>query len=108
MDNLAEQGKAPRKGKTKPFLIGKELKKKTYAMPRSSGQADHPQNQNQKPRIAYAERRVKPLARLLRVCYGPAGDSAPRLRLKAFWYGRKEPFGPATARNPKPTPPFPS
>ena len=21
--------------------------------------------------------------------YGPAGDSAPRLRLKAFWYGRR-------------------
>ena len=28
MKNLAEQGKAPRKGKTKPFLIGKELKNK--------------------------------------------------------------------------------
>ena len=36
-----------------------------------------------KPRIAAAKRRVKPLARLLRCASGPAGDSAPRLRLKA-------------------------
>ena len=34
--------------------------------------------------------------------YGPAGDSAPRLRLKAFWYGRKVPFRPGhTARMPR-------
>ena len=26
--------------------------------------------------------------------YGPAGDSAPRLRLKASWYDRKVPFRP--------------
>ena len=51
--------------------------------------------------IASAERRVKPLARLLRWRYGPAGDSAPQLRLKAAGMTERFPFGPAsTARNP--------
>ena len=29
--------------------------------------------------------------------YGPAGDSAPRLRLQGVWYGRKLPFGASAA-----------
>ena len=37
------------------------------------------------------EPRGSPLSRLR---YGPAGDSAPRLRLKAAWYDRKVPFRP--------------
>ena len=31
--------------------------------------------------------------------YGPAGDSAPRLRLKASGMAEREPFGPSTARS---------
>ena len=58
----------PEKPKIKPFLIDKELKTKDLRQTavgsyRASGS---PQNQNQNPRIAYAEGRVKPLARLLR------------------------------------------
>ena len=49
--------------------------------------------------IASAERRVKPLARLLRWRYGPAGDSAPQLRLKAAGMTERFPFGPSTARS---------
>ena len=62
MDKLAEE-KRPEKGKTKTFLIGKDLKTKDLlqtAERRASGRG------NQNHRIAYAERRVKPLARLLR------------------------------------------
>ena len=32
--------------------------------------------------------------------YGPAGDSAPRLRLKASGMAERLPFGPSTARKP--------
>ena len=51
----------PAKGKTKTFLIDKELKTKDLhytAAVRASGPITKP---NPKPRIAYAERRVKPL-----------------------------------------------
>ena len=54
-------------------------------------------DQKTKPRIAAAERRVKPLARLLRCATAPAGDSAPRLRLKASGMAERGPFGPSTA-----------
>jgi hypothetical protein len=54
------------RGKTKPFLIGKELKTKDLRQTAERRASGSPQNQNQNPRIAYAERRVKPLARLLR------------------------------------------
>ena len=52
------------------------------------------------PEIASANRRVKPLARLLLLRYGPTGDSACPLRLGVY-YGRKVPFRPVhTARTP--------
>ena len=63
----------PEKAKPKTFLIGKELKQKTYGKPRRIGQAARQQNQNQNPRIAYAEGRVKPPARLLRRATAPRG-----------------------------------
>ena len=44
--------------------------------------------------IAYAERRVKPLAAAPTLRYGPAGDSAPWLRLKAAGMAERFPFGP--------------
>ena len=53
------------------------------------------QNQNQNPRIAYAERRVKPLARLLR-CATALRVTAPLGCGSGGWYGRKVPFGPST------------
>ena len=40
---------APAKGKTKTFLIGKELKQKTYAIPRRNGQADPATTQTKRP-----------------------------------------------------------
>ena len=46
-------------------------------------------------RIASAERRVKPLARAPTLRYGPAGDSAPQLRLKAAGMAERLPFGPS-------------
>ena len=55
------------KPKIKTFLIGKELKTKDLRQTGgAAGKRTRHQNQNQNPRIAYAERRVKPLARLLR------------------------------------------
>ena len=50
------------------------------------------QNQNQNPRIAYAEGRVKPLARLLR-CATALRVTAPLGCGSGVWYGRKVPFG---------------
>ena len=50
---------------------------------------------NPKPRIAAAERRVKPLTRLLR--YATAlRVTAPLGCGSGVWYGRKVPFGPST------------
>ena len=72
MDKLAEE-KRPAKGKTKTFLIGKELKIKDLhhtAAERASGPGNKPKPN---PRIASAERRVKPLARLLRCATAPYG-----------------------------------
>ena len=58
------------KGKTKTFLIGKELKTNTLlhtAAVRASGPTTKPNPKPESnPRIASAEGRVKPLARLLR------------------------------------------
>ena len=68
MDKLAEE-KRPEKAKSNPSLYVKDLKKKTYDIPQRIGQADRQQNPN--PRIACAERRVKPLARLLRRATAP-------------------------------------
>ena len=57
----------PEKPKIKPFLIDKELKTKDLRQTAvGSGKRITPNGQNQNPRIAYAEGRVKPLARLLR------------------------------------------
>ena len=60
----------PAKGKTKTFLIGKELKTNALhhtAAELASGPTTKPNPKlESKPRIASAEGRVKPLARLLR------------------------------------------
>ena len=60
----------PVKGKTKTFLIDKELKTKDLlktAAERASGPTTKPNPKPEsKPRIASAKGRVKPLARLLR------------------------------------------
>ena len=50
------------------------------------------QNPNQNPRIASAERRVKPLARLLR-CATALRVTAPHGCGSGVWYGRKLAFG---------------
>ena len=63
----------PAKSKTKPFLIGRELKTKDLlhtAAERASviGNKTQPKTRIKTPGSPHAERRVKPLARLLRVC----------------------------------------
>ena len=90
----------PQKGKTKTFLIGKRLKTKDLQKTSDgSGKRPRHQNQNQNPRIAYAERRVKPLARLLR-CATALLVTAPLGCGSGVWYGRKVPFRPVhTARS---------
>ena len=74
----------PRKGKTKTFLIGKELKTKDLRRTAAwNGQADRPKTDNKTriktARIAYAERRVKPPARLLRY------STALRVTAPRYW-----------------------
>ena len=81
---------APTKVKTKTFPIGKKLTTKDLlqtAVGRASGRS------NQNPRIAYAERRVKPLARLLR-CATALRVTAPHGCGSGVWYGRKGTFRP--------------
>ena len=56
----------PAKGKTKTFLIGKELKTKDLRKTTAERGKRATTKPNPKPRIASAEGRVKPLARLLR------------------------------------------
>ena len=92
---------------------------KTYRKPRAADAPRKIQNQNlpyrtttkpnpkpeSNPRIASAERRVKPLARLLRCATALPGDSAPRLRLKRLIW----PFIIRLATHPRatrPAPPF--
>ena len=66
MDTNRPETQKP-KIKIKPFLIDKELKTKYLRQTAvRSGKRIAPQNQNQNHRIAYAEGRVKPPARLLR------------------------------------------
>ena len=57
---------APRKRQTKTFLIGEELKTKDLRQTAERARGRGTKTQSQKTRIAYAERRVKPPARLLR------------------------------------------
>ena len=81
----------PRKGKTKTFLIGKELKtkdlRKTTAN-RASGPTTKPESKPPDSRSREASQAAG-AAPTLR--YGPAGDSAPRLRLKRLVWP-KAPF----------------
>ena len=61
---------------------------------------------NPKPLIAYAERRVKPLARLLR-CATALRVTAPLgCGSRRSWYDRKVPFGPNMSTRPEPTTPL--
>ena len=53
-------------------------------------------NPTQTPRIAYAEGRSQAAGAAPTLRYGPAGDSAPRLRLKASGMTERFPFGPST------------
>ena len=96
----------PAKGKTKTFLIGKELKTNTLlhtAAERASGPTTKPNPKPEsKPRIASAEGRVKPLARLLRC--------ATALRVTApLGYGSRRLVWPKGTFRPVHTarPPFP-
>ena len=76
-----------------------------YAIPRrNEGERGHNKTQP-KPRIAYAERRGQAAGAAPTLRYGPAGDTAPRLRLRRLVW----PKGSLPARTPaeKPKPPFP-
>ena len=93
----------PAKGKTETFLIGKELKTKGLrytAAERASRPATKP-NPKTPDSLRQGASQAAGAAPTLR--YGPAGDSAPRLRLKAA--GMAERFLSACPHGPNP--PFP-
>ena len=77
-------GKTARKGKTKTFLIDKELKTKDLrrtAERRPSGARRKPETKALRS-LRQGPNQAAGAASTLR--YGPAGDSAARLRLKAL------------------------
>ena len=93
----------PEKAKPNPFLIGKELKTKDLrktAERRASGPGTKTRikTPDSLRREASQAAGAAPTLR-----YGPAGDSAPRLRLKASGMAEKVPFRPVhTARTERP------
>ena len=92
VDNLAGP---KRQNQALPYRQRIENKRLT-ANRGAAGKRIAPQNQNQNPRIAYAERRVKPLARLLR--YATALRVTAPLGCGSRRPGMPErfPFGPST------------
>ena len=98
MDNSLKR-KHPREGLTplpkkqnKTFLIGKELKTKDLhktAANRASGTTTKPES---KPPDSLRREASQAAGAAPTLRYGPAGDSAPRLRFKGGWYGRKLAF----------------
>ena len=87
----------PQKGKTKPFLIGKELKTKDLQQTAAErGKRNDNKTQPKTPdSLRQGASQAAGAAPTLR--YGPTGDSAPRLRLKAAGMTERFPFGPAGA-----------
>ena len=83
----------PAKVKTKTFLIGKELKIKDLleTAERASGRGTKTRIKTPDS-LRQGASQAAGVAPTLR--YGPAGDSAPRLRLKAAWErGERPAFG---------------
>ena len=91
----------PAKGKTKTFLIGKELE--TNDLRQTAAERGKRDDNKTQPKTPDSLRReasqAAGAAPTLR--YGPAGDSAPRLRLKASGMTERFPFGAST----RPAPP---
>ena len=84
----------PRKGKTKAFLIDKELKTK-YLHHTAAVRASEPTPKpNPKPRIASAKGRVKPLARLLCCATALRVTLLPSTTAQMAGRAGREPFGP--------------
>ena len=86
----------PTKVKTKTFLICKRLKTKGLlqtAAKRASGSATKPQLKTPDS-LRRGASQAAGAAPTLR--YGPAGDSAPRLRLRRPGMPERFPFGPST------------
>ena len=101
--------KIDRKPKPKPktFLIGKELKTKDLRQTAERRASGSPPKPKPKPPDSLRQGASQAAGAAPTLRYGPAGDSAPRLRLKASWYDRKVPFRPVhTARTHNPL--FPS
>ena len=91
-DESADNHAGPkRQNQTLPYRQRTENKRLTANRGAAGKRTRH-----SKPRIVYAERRVKPLARLLRCATAPAGDSATRLRLRRLVW----PKGSLSARPP--------
>ena len=94
--------KIDQKPKTKTFLIGKELKTKDL-LQTSAERASEPTtkpNPNPPDSLRQGASQAAGAAPTLR--YDPAGDSAPRLRLKASSMAERFPFGPSTRPEPPP------
>ena len=111
MDNSLETKKAPpkkgadapAKGKHKTILIDKKLKTQDlHHTPAERGKRDDNKTQPKPPDSrSPGASQAAGAAPTLR--YGPAGDSAPGLRLKATGISERFPFGPSTR---PPPPPF--
>ena len=98
MDNSASE--AARQDKTKTFLIDKELITKDLhhaAAARASGPTTKPNPKSEsKPPDSLRREASQAAGAAPTLRYGPAGDSAPRLRLKASGMAERFPFGPST------------
>ena len=85
--------KPEKKGRTKTFLIDKELKTKDLRQTAERRQADR----QPKPKIKAPDSLRREASQAAGAAptlrYGPAGDSAPRLRLKASGMAERFPFG---------------
>ena len=86
----------PEKPKIKPFLIDKELKTKDLRQTAvGSGKRITPKPESKPPdSLRRGASQAASAAPTLR--YGPAGDSAPRLRLRRPGMTERFPFGPST------------
>ena len=98
---------APAKVKTKTFLIGKETENKRLTAnrggtDRASGPRPKPES---KPPDSLRQGASQAAGAAPTLRYGPAGDSAPPLQLKAAGMTERFPFGPSHTARP---PPFPS
>ena len=95
-----------KKGKIKPFLIGKELKTKDLRQTAVGSGKRITQKPESKPPDSLRRGASQAAGAAPTLRYGPAGDSGPRLRLKAAGMTERFPFGPSTRPECPAKPPY--